>query len=340
MYCFIFGTRPEYLKIKPIITYFSLMKVKFNIIHILQHSDFLIDELDVITNIHIASCDTAIPRLSILGSTILNELPKHFLNVDIVIVQGDTATAFYSALCAFQHKIPIVHIEAGLRTYDLENPFPEEAYRSMISRIATYHMCPSQTSLNNLNSEKIYKNVYNVGNTILDQILTYNYTPILGNTVLITLHRRENWNSLDVILNSVESLVKTSPTLSFIWVLHMNPELKNRVSEHFTNKNISNIQLLEPVGHAKLVEYIASCFCIISDSGGIQEEASFLGKHCFILRKCTERSDIPSEYITLVPEVNDLSRIFSLKSITILPPCNVYGNGTASKKIYEILYPV
>ena len=331
----VFGTRPEYLKIKPLITYFSSKKLEHKIIHILQHSDILIEEPHL--RLPILSESSDIPRLSILGTTILSKLPQYLNDIQMVIVQGDTATAFYSALCAFQQKIPVVHIEAGLRTYDLENPFPEEAYRSMISRIATYHMCPSENAVENIKRENITQNVHLVGNTILDQTLAYNYTVTLGNTVLITIHRRENWESLDTILRAIEILVKQCPTLKFIWILHMNPFLKISVLNYFKDRMISNIVLIDPINHSELIKYISSCYCVITDSGGIQEEASFLGKHCFVLRKCTERCDIPSEYISIINNPESLLDIFLSTSISILPPCNVYGNGTSSQKIYNIL---
>jgi UDP-N-acetylglucosamine 2-epimerase (non-hydrolysing) len=329
----IIGTRPEYLKCKPL--YSKLIQFGFDctFLHIRQHVDLILEEPHTILNIR----DKSDNRLSDIGSSILQNLPNFLKDTNLVIVQGDTATAFYSALCAFQCKIPVAHVEAGLRTFDLQNPFPEEAYRSLISRIATFHFCPDVLALENLQKEKISKNIYNVGNTILDQIVSYKFDVYLGSTVLITVHRRENWDSLGLILDSISKTCRNHPNLSFIWVYHMNPVLKTQVSEYFLQNPLSNLSCVDPLDHKTLISYLSSCYAVITDSGGIQEEASFLGKHCFVLRKITERLSIPDTYISIVQDPMLLPDLFYQKQVHLESPCLVYGNGTASQQITSIL---
>jgi len=258
-------------------------------------------------------------------------------NTSYLLVQGDTATVFFSALSAFHKQIPIFHLEAGLRTYDLQNPFPEEGYRSMISRITNYHLCPDIGASNNLKKENINKNIHVIGNTILDLIKSYNLTPVIGNEVIITIHRRENWDSLLLILTEINKIAVNMNEIQFTWILHPNPSIRKQISEYTElNHMASNLIFSEPLNHLEMATRIAGSYFLITDSGGIQEEASFLGKHCYVIRKTTERNTIPSTYITLIPDINSLYNIIKNNRIQLLPPCNVYGNGTSTEQFIEI----
>jgi len=250
-----------------------------------------------------------------------------------MIVQGDTATVFYSALYAFQNKIQVIHIEAGLRTYDLEKPYPEEAYRQMVSRITSIHFTPHTDSEKLLKQEKVSGKIFTVGNTILDLIQSYNLNVTKGNEVLITFHRRENWSKILEFIDVINKLANGRNDLQFIWFLHPNKELQKLVKSSVDSK----IQLEEPMIHYPFTKRIASCYALLTDSGGIQEEASFLGKQTIVLRKSTERNHIGYPYIQTIQSFEDIEGIFNCLKKETLNPCYVYGDGTASEKIYNSL---
>jgi UDP-N-acetylglucosamine 2-epimerase (non-hydrolysing) len=335
----VFGTRPEYLKLKPLINTLEKSNLEFHILQVNQHIDLDIEEKYHKWYRKIELEQTpGLSRLNDLASHLPVALERHIQECNSIIVQGDTATAFFGALTAFHLKKKIFHLEAGLRTYDLNNPYPEEAYRSMISRLADVHFCPDEQSKENLLQEKITKKIFVVGNSILDLVKSYKQESFIGNVVPITVHRRENWSSIPQIVTSIWTLAQKRTDLHFVWIYHPNPsiqsEIQTKILELGTLKNLSFEQ---PCSHKALCKYLHQAYCVITDSGGIQEEASFLGKYCFVLRKETERSAIPPKYLELVKNVEDLQKAFELKEITILPPCTVYGDGTTSSKIVSYL---
>ena len=335
----VFGTRPEYLKVKPLFSAFQREQIPFYIIQVNQHVDLLVEEKDQPNFIYLSLVDdTSVSRLNLLASTIPKLVESTLKKCSSIIVQGDTATVFFTAIAAFHLKLPIYHLEAGLRTYDLNNPYPEEAYRSMLSRIASYHLCPDIEAKAALSRENITKDVHVVGNTILDLVRTYNFTPQIGSTVLVTVHRRENWDSMKQIVTTIVKLAKQRPDLHFKWIQHMNPALQKIVVETLTSEGWpESIEVSEPLEHKELCRLITESYCIITDSGGIQEEASFLGKTCFVLRKKTERSSIPIQYIRLIQNLDDLLSEFTKKPIILLTPCKVYGDGFATDRIIDLL---
>jgi UDP-N-acetylglucosamine 2-epimerase (non-hydrolysing) len=243
----IFGTRPEYLKLKPLIDVFKKEKyLDFQVIYIQQHehiTDLKIDNTITFKTLLIQSLSNN--RIEDIGTQILNGLTDLISHSTHFIVQGDTATAFYSALYGFQNKIHVVHVEAGLRTYDLEKPFPEEAYRQMISRISSTHFTPHNDSEKLLKDEKVCGKIYTVGNTILDLVKSYNLNVNKGDEVLITFHRRENWEHLEEFINELNKLVETYSHLKFIWFLHPNKQLQEKVKRFIHN----NVYLESSVVH-------------------------------------------------------------------------------------------
>lgn len=335
----VFGTRPEYLKLKPLVKIFEKESIDFIFLQVLQHQDLTIEEASK-PYYRSVSFDSKsdFERLTILTSEIPKAVESYVKQASYLFIQGDTATAFLTALCAFHLHVPIFHIEAGLRTYDLENPFPEEAYRSMISRIATFHLCPDESSKVNLQKEGITKNIFVIGNTILDLVKSYKIPSQIGSIVPITVHRRENWEQLSHIVKSIHKIAKAKPELTFLWIYHPNPSLQTRVNNIIKElESLPNIQFLQPCSHEALCKYLHDAKCIITDSGGIQEEASFLGKYCFVLRKVTERSSIPATHIEMISNSVELYTRFLEKTIIELPPCTVYGDGHACEKIVTLL---
>ena len=336
-YAIVFGTRPEYLKLVALINEFKLRQIPHKVIYVTQHEN--IDETmdSHFIKIFINNIANSNNRLNNIGCEILMSLQSHISDCSDVIIQGDTATAYYSALSTFNLQKNIIHIEAGLRTYDLTRPFPEEGYRQMISRMANIHFAPHADSCDILCSEKVAGSIHNVGNTILDLINSYNLKPSMSGFVLMTFHRRENWDKIEMFVEGLKKLIEktASQNIKYIWYLHPNPQLQNAVKELI--RDVSNIELRSPCNHIEFTQQIAHCNFIISDSGGIQEEASFLGKHCVVLRSSTERNHIPKDYITVLEDYSKLDEIYENVPTSVLIPCHVYGHGKSAQKIVDIL---
>jgi UDP-N-acetylglucosamine 2-epimerase (non-hydrolysing) len=304
-----------------------------NVIRILQHEH--LDESDLKYTSILKIEGTAGSRLDLVGSQILEKLGPMISGFQKIIVQGDTATTFYATLCAFQNRIQVVHLEAGLRTYDLENPYPEEGYRQMISRIATIHLVPHEHNKTILQEEKVSGEIFVVGNTILDLVKSYNLTVSQGNTILITFHRRENIQYLSDFIHNLKECIYANPSKRFLWFLHPNPELQRLVREKTEGMSI---EFVMPIAHRGFLDYLKDCFCVFTDSGGIQEEAAFLGKPTIVLRKFTERDQIPPPYLQLVsPPYNTLAAAACRIDSDKLPPCYVYGTGESAHSISSYL---
>lgn len=241
-------------------------------------------------------------------NTIIEKLKNIFLQktYQAVIVQGDTLSAFCGALVDLYNHVKVLHVEAGLRTDNIEEPFPEEAYRQMISRIATLHFAPSLQAKENLLKENIdEKNIFVCGNTVIDalKIIIKMYSKecknkfflkginIKSKIVLITAHRRENQNEkLQHILTAIKNLALDFPSYNFIWPVHPNPNVRNIVYEKLSN--VKNIILSAPLDYDELIYIMQKANLIMTDSGGIQEEATCLNKSIVIMRNKTERTEI------------------------------------------------
>ena len=330
MYSIIFGTRPEYLKLKPLIELFEKENVlPFQVIYIKQHSNIL----DVSNNYTTITIEESHDRLNNLGVQILEKLPAKLIHSTYIVVQGDTATTFYSSLVAFQMKRKIIYLEAGLRTYNLLKPYPEEGYRQMISRISDYNFTPHDDCTKILLEEKVSGKIFNVGNTIIDLIKSYNFTVTKTNKVLITIHRRENWENIPIFIKELNDLATKFIDIQFLWFLHPNKDLQNIIKQTIH----PTIILHQPLNHYEFTKEITSCYALITDSGGIQEEAAYFGKQTIVLRQSTERYHIGYPYVQTLHNIHELQTLFQRLKTQILPPCFVYGNGNASIQIYNIL---
>ena len=292
----VYGTRPEFLKVKCLIDLLRTVCITVKVIKINQHTNLTEDtgyydstiEIDTICN----------DRISNIGSSILTKLPDYLHDVTHVLAQGDTASVFYSLLCGFQMKKICIHLEAGMRTYDLDNPYPEEGFRQMISRITDIHLCPSELEQLHLVSEKVKGRISIVGNTILDLVKSYKIPITYEKKILITLHRRENWNDFKDYIIRLSELCNNNRDYTFYFLTHPNPSFHTILTE-LQDRLSTNLQIMNSLPHYKLIQLLSSCACVITDSGGIQEEANFLGKHMYVLRKVTERQSIPADKITL-----------------------------------------
>lgn len=300
-----YGTRPEWIKVKPVIEELRRRKLLFKTLFTGQHMD-LVEGTNPDIQFDLGNGNNGNRLDSILAAIAMNfdrysdEISKH----TDVLVQGDTASALAVALCSFHRKKNIIHLEAGLRTYDIENPWPEEAYRSMISRITQLHLCPTPASMQNLERERAPGTKVLVGNTVLDNLVGVKTSE--ENIVLVTLHRRENIKYLDDWYNSIVKIVNNLPSYEFIFPMHKNPEV-GRIINKLLLSNRNNITILEPLAHKDCIDILAKCKLVITDSGGLQEEACFLRKKVIVCRQFTERSESIGLNAKLVPLPWDLS---------------------------------
>ena len=291
--CIVYGTRPEFLKLKVLIEQFPGAKV----VRVIQHIDYTEDNGYYSETLEI---DNGQERLCDIGSSILKKLPILIKDCTHVLAQGDTASCYYSLLCAFQMKKVCIHLEAGMRTRDLNNPWPEEAYRQMISRIADIHLCPSDIEKENLLSEQIPEHkIHVIGNTILDLVKSYSTDTTPKNKILVTLHRRENWNSYMNLIRNLKKLAKKNGTYTFYFLTHPNPSLKKIIEQE---NLLECVTVINSIPHRELIELLGESNCVITDSGGIQEEANFLGKFLYVIRKVTERNSIKPHKYKLISE--------------------------------------
>lgn len=325
MILFCFGTRPEWLKIKPIVN--LLNKDEYSLLFTGQHEDLLKD-VDFDYSIKISDGDNRLDQ--VISSCLLQFPTNHF---DSILVQGDTASAFACALAAFNRSIRIIYLEAGLRSYNLKHPYPEEAYRQMIARISDVNLCPTELSKNNLDSEKVSGLNYVVGNTVLDNLLQYKSKCEYQNIVLVTLHRRENHEILDLWFKEINQLASDNPDLKFILPIHPNPN----VTKH--RHNLKNIEVVNPMNHEDLLNLLCKCKLVISDSGGIQEEGSFLNKKVIVCRQTTERPEgIETGHLELCEDPSYLKNIFyKVKNDFYIQTDCPYGDGHSSEKIIQII---
>ena len=319
-----FGTRPEWLKIKPLIKKLKNYKLLFTG----QHPDLLNNiRVDYKININNES-----NRLDEIIYSSLSQFPNE--SFDSVLVQGDTASAFACALAAFHRNKKIYYLEAGLRSYDLEHPYPEEAYRQMISRLSDVNFCPTTLSKDNLKNERIKGVTHVVGNTILDNLIEYKSSCEYTNKILITLHRRENHFWMDQWFIEINKLAKNYSNLEFILPIHPNPNVQKHRSL------LNNIKVIDPLEYKDLLEVLIKSKLIITDSGGLQEEGSFFNKKVIVCRKTTERPEaIDTGHLYLCPTPNDLESTFNnlINNYNISSECP-YGDGMSSEKIAKIIY--
>ena len=320
-----FGTRPEWLKVKPLIK--ILNKSQYNLLFTGQHPDLLKD-IKVDFKIIMSQSNN---RLDQIISDCMLQFPMGDFNS--VLVQGDTGSAFGCALAAYNRKLKIYYLEAGLRSYNLDHPYPEEAYRQMIARISDVNFCPTELSKQNLLNEKVNGKCYVVGNTVLDNLIDYKNKSEYTNKILITLHRRENHHWMDQWFKEIDKLAKNNPNLDFILPIHPNPNVQKY--KHL----LKNINVVKPLSHPELLDILVKCKLVISDSGGLQEEGSFFNKKVIVCRETTERPEaIETGHLFLCSSPNKLESKFGklIKNYYIDEICP-YGDGKSSLKVKNII---
>ncbi|MFM7325114.1 MAG: non-hydrolyzing UDP-N-acetylglucosamine 2-epimerase [Nodosilinea sp.] len=303
--CIILGTRPEAIKLAPVIALFQRdPALNTRVVLTGQHRE-MVDQVMGLFGLQ-ADTDLAImqPQQSLTDITCrsLAGLAAHFQHhsPQLVIVQGDTTTAFAAALAAFYQQVPVGHVEAGLRTDNLYSPFPEEANRRLISQLSTLHFAPTSAAVEHLRRSGVVGEIHHTGNTVIDALLTVAAQqpdcPIAGldwdryRVLLATVHRRENWGeALQAITDGFLAVLEQQPDTALLLPLHRNPlvrePLTDRLGQH------PRVFLTEPLDYHQLVGAMQRCYLLLTDSGGLQEEAPGLGKPVLVLRDTTERPE-------------------------------------------------
>ena len=358
----VFGTRPEAIKMCPLV-----IKLKeTNDIQCVvcltgQHKEMLeqvMGDFGIIEdyNLHIMRNRQSLTMITInilerMEPILQGEKP------DLVLVHGDTTTSYAAALAAFYQQIPVGHVEAGLRTGDIYSPFPEEMNRLLTDRISTYYYAPTQRNRDNLIAEGINKNIVITGNTVID---AFQYTVKKdyyfhderlrkisfdkNKVILVTAHRRENLGKpLDQICEAIKILAERYSEALFVYPVHLNPNVRETVFSHLSG--VDNIILLDPIDVLDMHNLMSRCFMVMTDSGGIQEEAPHFGKPVLVLRTETERPEavdagtvkvVGTDTENIIREAKGLldSKEEYLKMARALNP---YGDGHASEHIVDAI---
>lgn len=367
----IFGTRPEAIKLCPLILALKQHpdEVDCRICVTGQHRQMLDQVLKVFGIEPDTDLDLMQPNQTLgnLTAHAIEKLDAYFADEkpDIAVVQGDTTTVLAGALAAFYHKIPVAHVEAGLRTGNMFSPYPEEANRVLTTRLARWHFCPTETSRQNLLKEGVPEELIHVtGNTVIDALhwaLAHTKgkainIPGLGDEfilslerkkmVLITGHRRENFgDGFRHICQAIIELGRHFPDVEFVYPVHLNPNVQEPVNEIIGQACLRNVHLIPPLEYLPFLHLMSKAYLVLTDSGGVQEEAPSLGKPVLVMRDTTERPEavtagtvrlVGSDSCTIVAECSKLLTmpdVYQKMSNAINP----YGDGKAVERIVHIL---
>ncbi len=368
-----FGTRPEAIKMAPVIKQFELNNESFETIVCVtaQHREMLDQVLNLFEIKHQYDLDLmtdnqtlhSLTSKVLLGITEVMEKEKP----NLILVQGDTTTTFIASLAAFYLKIKVAHIEAGLRTQDKYSPFPEEINRCLTSHLADYHFAPTEEAKNNLLNEGIPESsIYVTGNTVIDALkwvikkhnetssgekwsdfFLSQYNISLSNppkTILVTGHRRESFGEgFKNICSALKQLAENNPDIQIIYPVHLNPNVQNPV--YSILGNVKNVHLIQPLDYEPFIFLMNKSYLILTDSGVIQEEAPSLGKPVLVMRDTTERPEgvkvgtaklVGTDSKHIVNETEKLlyDKVEYGKMAKAVSP---YGNGNSSERIVDLL---
>ena len=357
--CITIGTRPEAIKLAPVIqTFQNLPQFDTKVVLTGQHKEMVAQVMSLFSLQADRDLDIMQPNqtLSDITCRSLKGLESILLDMqpDIVISQGDTTTAFAAALAAFYQQIPVGHVEAGLRTDNLLNPFPEEANRRLVSQIATLHFAPTKTSVSNLKASGVTSGIHQTGNTVIDALLTVaEKAPICEvpgldwnahRVILSTVHRRENWGEpLKDISQSFLEILKRFPDTALLLPLHRNPTVREPLKALLNSH--PRAFLIEPLDYAQLVGAMKRCYLLLTDSGGLQEEAPGLGKPVLVLRETTERPEaveagtarlVGTDTKTVVEAASELLSDETAYA-KMARAINPFGDGKAAERIASIV---
>ena len=373
----VFGTRPEAIKMAPLVKEFQKYPEQFKtqVCVTGQHRQMLdqvLEIFDIVPDFDLDIMKQGQDLFDVTSRVMLGM--REVLSTakpDIVLVHGDTTTSTAAALAAFYCQIPVGHVEAGLRTHNIYSPWPEEMNRQITGRIASYHFAPTELSKNNLLKENVeQQQIYITGNTVIDA-LYWVIKKIKGNgelqsqlseelkeagydvsrnrpLVLITGHRRENFGDGFIsICRAIKTLSQKFPDVDFVYPMHLNPNVRKPIKEVFGENlsNLGNMFFIEPLEYLSFVFLMEKATIVLTDSGGIQEEAPGLGKPVLVMRNTTERPEaleagtvklVGTDYDKIVAEVSNLLTDPAYYS-SMSQAVNPYGDGMACERIMTIL---
>ena len=358
----VFGTRPEAIKMAPLVKELSGREEIESICCVTaQHREMLDSVLEVFGLTPDWDLDIMTPRqtLSTITSKCLTGMDEAIdaLKPDLILVHGDTSTTFAGALSAFYHKVPVGHVEAGLRTYDKYSPYPEEMNRKLVTAIADLYFCPTESNRRNLEREGITENIFVTGNTVIDALKTtvvkdYHFTTEILNDlpydskkiVLVTCHRRENYGQpMEDIMSALAHIARTHPDTILVYPVHLSPVVQECAKRHL--EGIENVRLTAPLSAGEMHNLMARCCLVLTDSGGLQEEAPALGKPVLVLRRETERPEAVEAGTAKLAGVA-YDDIVSMADQLLTDPAayaamaravNPYGDGQACRRIADAI---
>mgnify|MGYP001406825771 CR=1 FL=1 len=363
---FVFGTRPEAIKMAPLVKKFQKNSQIFEtkICVTAQHREMLDQVLDFFKIEPHYDLDIMKPGQSLFDVTInslkgLQSVLEDF-NPDLIFVQGDTTTVLTGAIAGFYSRINVAHLEAGLRSGDKNSPFPEEVNRILAGHISSFHFAPTERAVNNLKKEGITKNVWNVGNTVIDALFLgldiineggedkyesyFSFIDFSERIILVTGHRRESFGEPFMnMCSALKEIAEKHKNVEIVYPVHLNPNVREPVNKIL--KGVKRIHLIEPLSYPYLIWLMNKSYLVLTDSGGIQEEAPSLGKPVLVMRDVTERTEgidagtallVGTNKEKIITETNKLlnnSDYYEGMSKAVNP----YGDGNTSKRIVDIL---
>ena len=358
----VFGTRPEAIKMAPLVKELAAREGVASICCVTaQHREMLDSVLSVFDLKPDWDLDIMTPRqtLSTITSKCLLGMDEAIdaLKPDMILVHGDTSTTFAGALSAFYHQVPVGHVEAGLRTYDKYSPFPEEMNRKLVTAIADLYFCPTENNRRNLERENVAGQMFVTGNTVIDALKTtvrkdYHFTTEILNRLpygskkilLVTCHRRENYGQpMEDIMSALAEIARTHGDVELVYPVHLSPVVQECAHRHLDG--IGNVHLIDPLAADEMHNLMARCYLVLTDSGGLQEEAPALGKPVLVLRRETERPEAVAAGTVKLSGV-DKGEILSLAHRLITDPAayaamahavNPYGDGEACRRIADAI---
>lgn len=358
----VFGTRPEAIKMAPLVKELrSREEIESICCVTAQHREMLDSVMEVFELTADRDLDIMSPRqtLSAITTKCINGMDDVIEDIkpDLILVHGDTTTTFAGALSAFYHKVRVGHVEAGLRTYDKYSPYPEEMNRKLVTAIADLYFCPTVNNRRNLEAEGIRDNIFITGNTVIDAIHTtvkadYQFTtPILNELdyenrkiVLVTCHRRENYGEpMREIFTALRTLAEKHEDVELVYPVHLSPVVQEAAQTYLGG--MERIHLIEPLSANEMHNLMARCYMVMTDSGGLQEEAPSLGKPVLVLRKETERPEaVEAGTVKLCGVKYDDVLRMAEELVTdraaydaMAHAVNPYGDGHACKRIADAI---
>ena len=327
-----YGTRPEIIKLSPVIQELENRNISYKTIFTGQHRELYEDVKDLVPppdfSLNIMKENQS---LTDIVSCISSEFSKLLISEtpNLLIVQGDTSTVAVCSLIAFYQQVPVGHVEAGLRTYDLSSPYPEEGNRQIVSRIASYNWAPTKLAVNQLNEEKV-QNIILTGNTIVDACTKFDYSVSYNNQILITLHRRENFGGkIKKIVQDIETLSIRHPELEFIFPMHPNPNIQS------LKKLLKHVNVIDPLNYTEMMKLLSNVKFVISDSGGIQEECACFKKKILVCRNTTERPEGLDAGLAKLVDIHVIDHFAWANDSPEWSGNNPYGEGDAAIKIVD-----